>query len=101
MKQIAIFGAGGFVGARWVEMAQLNEGSLGGFEIVPVFRQPRSLGRLAKFGVKNHRFGNLAKTESLSKAIAGCDVAVNMTVGDNARTVGDLQNLYEACSREN
>jgi len=97
MKKVAIVGAGGFVGARFVEMALLDRDLFTGWEVVPVIRQPRGLGRLSKFGLTNHRVADAAKPETLVSAFVGCDAVVNLTMGDNTRTLPDVQNLHTGC----
>jgi 2-alkyl-3-oxoalkanoate reductase len=94
---IAVIGAGGYVGGRVVEMATLGAQGLEGVRIVPVVRRPRALARLARLGPLETRFGDLASPASISDAVKGCKVAVNLTMGDHRRFVADVANLYEAC----
>jgi nucleoside-diphosphate-sugar epimerase len=92
---VAILGAGGFVGARLVEMGI----AAGRSDLVPVVRSCRSLARLSKFGVQP-RWGDVSRTEELRPAIRGCSVVVNLTVGDYFRLEANTRNIYEACAAE-
>lgn len=100
MRTVAVIGAGGFVGARLIEMARLGAPGLEGCDWIPVIRQYRGLGRWSKFGPTDYRMADLSKPETLRPALKGCQVAVNLTMGDNRRFVGDLQNLNSACAAE-
>jgi nucleoside-diphosphate-sugar epimerase len=88
---VAILGAGGFVGARYLEMAVLG----GRTNVVPVVRAFRSVGRNAHLGVA-HRIGDASRAESLKGALAGCDVVVNLTMGDPSTILGTTENVYTA-----
>lgn len=92
MKPIAVIGAGGYVGARLLEMSVLR----GHLPIVPIVRSWRSQGRLARFGVQTVT-GDASSAESLIPLLKGCGMAVNLTMGDNARIVSDVQAMYHAC----
>jgi nucleoside-diphosphate-sugar epimerase len=92
MKPIAVIGAGGYVGARLIEMSVLR----GGPPIVPIVRSWRSQGRLARFGVQTVT-GDASSAESLIPLLKGCGMVVNLTMGDNARMVSDVQAMHYAC----
>lgn len=92
MKPIAIIGAASFVGARFVERAEL----LGDFSIVPIVRSPRSQGRLARFGTRL-ALGDAGDAASLVPLLRGCGMVVNLTLGDDRRIVGDVQAIHAAC----
>ncbi|HEX7810345.1 MAG TPA: NAD(P)-dependent oxidoreductase [Burkholderiales bacterium] len=89
--QIAILGAGGFVGARVLEMSVLA----GRRDIVPVVRSFRSVARVANLGM-THRLGDASRPESLERALAGCEAVVNLTTGDPADILATTQNIYRA-----
>jgi nucleoside-diphosphate-sugar epimerase len=89
---VAILGAGGFVGARLLEMAALA----GRTDVVPVVRAVRSLARNAHLGLP-HRFADARNRESLERALAGCEVVVNLTTGDPADILGTTATIYDAC----
>jgi 2-alkyl-3-oxoalkanoate reductase len=91
-KPIAIIGAGGFVGARLIERAEL----LGDISLVPIVRSPRSQGRLARFGARTVR-GDAADPASLVPLLRGCGMVVNLTMGDDKRFVSDVQSIHAAC----
>src|SRR5207247_299157 len=82
MGRVAIIGAGGFVGARFVEKATLA----GRDDVLPVVRSLRSTARNAHLG-RPHRLGDGTRPEALPDAIAGCDSVVNLTTGHPAQIV--------------
>lgn len=88
---VAILGAGGFVGARLLEMAVLG----GRTDIVPVVRAFRSVARVANLGI-SHRLGDASRPESLERALAGCEAVVNLTTGDPADILRTTQSIYAA-----
>ena len=90
---IAIVGAGGFVGARLLEMAVLG----GRTDIVPVVRAFRSVGRAANLGL-SFRLGDAASADSLERALAGCETVVNLTSGDPADILTTTQVVYTAAA---
>jgi 2-alkyl-3-oxoalkanoate reductase len=94
MKPIAIIGAASFVGARFVERAEL----LGDMPIVPIVRSPRSQGRLARFGARL-ALGDAGDAASLVPSLKGCGAVVNLTLGDDRRILGDVQAMYAACQQ--
>ncbi len=92
MKPIAVIGAGGYVGARLIEKAEL----VGDIPLVPIVRSWRSQGRLARYGVRTVR-GDAGDSASLIPLLRGCGMAVNLTMGDNGRVVDDAKAIYHAC----
>ncbi|MDG4665379.1 NAD(P)-dependent oxidoreductase [Mycobacterium sp. 236(2023)] len=94
-KPIAIIGAGGWVGARLVERAELL-GDVGGVRIVPIVRSRRSQGRLARFGTCTV-LGDAGDPASLVPLLKGCGMVVNLTLGNDERIVGDVESIYSAC----
>jgi nucleoside-diphosphate-sugar epimerase len=88
---VAILGAGGFVGARLLEMAVLG----GRTDIVPVVRTFRSVARVANLGM-SHRLGDACRPESVERALAGCEAVVNLTTGDPADILRTTQSIYTA-----
>ncbi len=92
MKPIAVIGAGGYVGSRLIEQAEL----LGELQLVPIVRSWRNQGRLARYGVRTV-CGSASDTTSLVPLLKGCGLAVNLTMGDDKRIVGDVQSIYHAC----
>lgn len=90
-RGVAVVGAGGFVGARLVEMATLA----GRTDIVPIVRAYRSVGRNAHLGVR-HRIADASRPESLEDALAGCDVVVNLTTGRPADILPITRSVYAA-----
>jgi nucleoside-diphosphate-sugar epimerase len=92
--RIAVIGAGGFVGMRFLEMSLLG----GAFELVPVVRSPKSFARISKYG-RPCVYADAGDPVALAKAIAGCDAVVNLTMGDNARMVSDTGAILTACEQ--
>ena len=90
-SRIAIVGAGGFVGARLLEMAVLRARA----DIVPIVRAWRSVARVAHLGIQ-HRLADAARPESLAPALAGCEAVVNLTSGDPADIPGTTESIYAA-----
>ena len=91
MGRVAIIGAGGFVGARFVEKATLA----GRDDVLPVVRSLRSMARNAHLG-RPHRLGDGTRPEALADAIAGCDAVVNLTTGDPAEIVASAIGVHAA-----
>jgi dTDP-4-dehydrorhamnose reductase len=92
MNKIAIIGAGGYVGARLIEQSFLN----GAPKLVPIVRSWRSQGRLARYGTCTVR-GDASEPKSLVPLLRGCSIAINLTMGNNARILGDVQSIHAAC----
>jgi nucleoside-diphosphate-sugar epimerase len=92
VKPIAIIGAGGFVGSRLIERSEL----LGTPPLVSIVRGWRSQGKLARFGLRTVR-GDAKDPASLAPLLKGCGMAVNLTMGDDKRIVGDVRSIYAAC----
>ncbi|OLC04997.1 MAG: hypothetical protein AUI15_00395 [Actinobacteria bacterium 13_2_20CM_2_66_6] len=88
---VAVLGAGGFVGARLLEMAVLS----GRTDIVPVVRSFRSVARSAQLAVP-HRLADTSRHESLLRALDGCDAVVNLTAGKPYEILPATENIYRA-----
>ena len=78
--KVAIIGANGFIGSRLVE--QFHLGQL--HTVVPIVRRPASLALPARFAVE-WRLGDALDTESLTKALQGCEAVVHAAIGDPAQ----------------
>jgi FkbM family methyltransferase len=89
--RVAILGAGGFVGARLLEMAVHG----GRTDIVPVVRAFRSVARVANLGMQ-YRLGDASRADSLETAFAGCEAVVNLTMGDPADILRNTESIYTA-----
>lgn len=89
--RVAILGAGGFVGARLLEMA-VHEGRT---DVVPIVRAFRSAGRSAHLGVP-YRLGDASRPESLAPALADCDAVVNLTIGAPSEILPNTRSIYTA-----
>lgn len=91
MRGIAVVGAGGYVGARLVQLAARS----GREDVVPVVRGFHSVARSASLGVR-HRVADVAKPDTLARAFEGCDAVVNLTTGDPAEIVPTAARLCDA-----
>lgn len=76
VDRIALLGAGGFVGSRMVEVFHLMQIA----EIVPVVRRVASMARLSRFQL-DVAIADGRDSDALVKAIHGCNVVVDCTVG--------------------
>ncbi len=92
-RRVAVLGAGGFVGARYLEMAVLS----GRTDVVPVVRAFRSMARNAYLGVP-HRLADASRPDALRQALAGCEVVVNLTAGDPSKILSTTQSVYESAA---
>ena len=77
IPQVAIVGANGFIGSRLVEVFHLGNIA----EVRPIVRTFGGLARLARFGL-DWRLADARDPVALAAAIEGCDVVVNLVVGD-------------------
>jgi len=91
MGGVAIVGAGGFVGARLLELAAHD----GRRDIVPIVRAHRSVARTAHLGTL-HRIGDASDPVSLGAALSGCDVVVNLTMGEASEVLPIAKSVYAA-----
>ncbi len=89
--RIAILGAGGFVGARLIKLAEAT----GAFDPIPVLRSYRGLSRLGT-AVPRSLVVDTSNLEALTGAFRGADVVVNLTMGDELRVLEDTQLVYKA-----
>ena len=92
--QIAVLGAGGFVGSRLMEQAALTPA----WAFVPVLRSPKNLARLSKLGL-TARFADTSRVDSLAAALAGHEVVINLAAGDWTSIRADAALAYEASAR--
>jgi 2-alkyl-3-oxoalkanoate reductase len=91
IQRIAIIGAGGYVGARFMHVLR-HHGSLRG---VGVVRSAKSLARLSNAPMET-RVVNTSKASELAKALSGCETVVNAINGDVSRILSETQTVYEA-----
>ncbi len=91
--RVAVLGAGGFVGARFLEMAVRERET----DVVPVVRALRSAGRSAHLGL-DYRLGDASRPESLGRALQGCDVVVDLTKGDPANILRTTESVHAAAA---
>jgi nucleoside-diphosphate-sugar epimerase len=97
MKEIAVIGAGGYVGSALVEAVVLA----GEYRVRAIVRAHRSLAGLARFGDQVAvRIADAENSVSLASAIRGCTVVVNLTTGAPHGIVRSTSAIYEACVAE-
>ncbi len=91
---VAIIGAGGFVGSRLIESTVLA----GQAPVVAVVRSYRNLAGLCRFGsAVAVRLADAEKAGPLSEALVGARVVVNLTTGPGAGIVRSTIAIHEAC----
>lgn len=93
---LAAIGAGGFVGARLMQLAGLS----GEFNVLPVLRSYRGLARLGTT-TPQARVVDTTHLDALTQVLQGADCVVNLTMGDQLRILQDTQLLYAACLKAN
>lgn len=91
-KNIAILGAGGFLGARLIERSLLA----GDQRVVPILRFPRGLAKLSRLAPIWRR-GDASKPEELATVLLDCRVVINLTTGADDRILPDTAALVDAC----
>src|SRR5262245_54814259 len=94
MRPIAIIGAGGFVGASLVESLVLDEVP----QVRAVVRAYRSFAPLCRFGsaIAIER-ADAEDPASVTSAIKGCDIVVNVTTGSPAGIERSTKAIFDAC----
>lgn len=92
--KVAVIGASGFVGSRLVEIFHLR--SL--FPVVPVVRNVAGLARLSRFDLE-WKLADARSGEQLSKALAGCECAVDSVAGDPRAIEAAAAALVPAAAR--
>jgi nucleoside-diphosphate-sugar epimerase len=96
VNDLAILGAGGFVGSRLVESLVLD----GVRGIRPVVRGYRNLAGLCRFGdAIDVRRADAESVSALTDALAGVRTVVNLTTGPPAGIVRSTEAIYESCKR--
>ena len=90
MKTVAVFGAGGFVGATVVEHLLAR----GGFEVRPFIHSTGGAWRLSPLGLELRR-ADLTVRESVREALRGCSHVVNATRGEADVMLAGLDHLLD------
>jgi len=94
--EVAIIGAGGFVGSRMVESLLLA----GESNFRAIVRAYRSFAGTCRFGPDvNLVRADAEDLESLERAISDCATVVNLTTGSPASIRRSTKVIYEACVR--
>jgi nucleoside-diphosphate-sugar epimerase len=89
--QIGVVGAGGFVGARLIEMARC----LPRLSVIPIVRSYKALARL-KVDPEQCRIVDTTNGAALREAFEDCRAIVNLTSGDPTEISEVTKVLYEA-----
>ena len=76
LPQIAILGAGGFVGSRMVEVFHLT----GTAKVIPVVRRVPAMARLSRFDL-DIAIADTRDSDRLAEALRGCSAVIDCTVG--------------------
>lgn len=92
--KVAVLGAGGFVGSRLMEQGALTPA----WEFVPVLRSPKNLARLSKLGLAAI-LADTSGVNSLTAALQGSEVVINLAAGDWTEIRADAVLAYEASAR--
>jgi nucleoside-diphosphate-sugar epimerase len=96
MSDIAIIGAGGFVGLRLTESLVLE----GRTDVRAIVRNYRNMAGLCRFGsAVDVRRADAEKVERLAEALSGVRTVVNVTTGVPDGIVRSTGTIYEACLR--
>ena len=91
---IAIIGAGGFVGSRLAEALVLD----GKRSVRAIVRGYRNMAALCRFGPAiDIRLANAESSTALREALADARTAVNLTTGPPAGIIRSTSAIYEAC----
>ena len=90
MKTVAVFGAGGFVGATCVEHLLAR----GAFAVRPYIHSTGGAWRLSPLGIELRR-ADLTRRESVREALHGCTHVVNASRGEADVMLGGLDHLLE------
>jgi 2-alkyl-3-oxoalkanoate reductase len=93
VRKVAVIGAGGFVGARIVEMFHLGEFA----EVRPVVRRFGSLARVSRFEL-DCRMADARDEGALREAFVGCDAVVHTAVGDEKVIESVIEPVWKACA---
>jgi nucleoside-diphosphate-sugar epimerase len=89
--RIAVLGASGFVGSRFIEKMHLT----GEAQVRPIVRNFSSLARMARFDL-DWRVTDLSDVPKLTAALQECDVVLHSIVGDESVILGTIQPVYRA-----
>jgi nucleoside-diphosphate-sugar epimerase len=89
--QIGVVGAGGFVGARFIEMARC----IPRLSVIPIVRSYKALARL-KVDSEQCRIVDTTNRAALREAFKDCRAVVNLTSGDPTAILNVTKALYEA-----
>ena len=94
--KIAVIGAGGFIGGRIVEHLHLATRHA----VVPIVRAPSRLALPARFALP-WQIGDALDSDSLTRALNGCDAVVHAALGDPRQIEAMPGILAQAAARAN
>lgn len=93
MSNVAVVGAGGFVGAALIESLVLD-----GLRVRAVVRGHRSLAGFCQFGsAVDVALADAEKVPALTTAFADIDTVVNVTTGQPAGIIRSTEAIHQAC----
>lgn len=92
--KIAVIGAGGFIGSRIVEHLHLGTRHA----VVPIVRAPSRLALPARFALP-WQIGDALDSDSLTRALTGCDAVVHAALGDPRQIEAMPAILTQAAAR--
>ena len=93
VPSVAVVGAGGFIGARLVEMLHLE----GDAVVRPVVRRASALASAARFALDG-RVADARDLPALRRALEGVDVVVHAVAGDPATITASAVAVYQAAA---
>ena len=95
-KKIAITGATGFIGSRFVETLLLNKVDC---KISVLIRNNSSLAHLARFKSIKYTFGNLDQEEIIDRFVKDADYVVHLAYDPSSQktNINGMRNLSESC----
>jgi nucleoside-diphosphate-sugar epimerase len=92
MQTFAVLGANGFIGYRLTEYLLLNDVAVPR----PIVRSYRSMARVSRFNLDT-RLSDVLDTDTLARALVGCEVAFHCVVGDRKTILDSITSTYAAC----
>src|SRR3979409_604882 len=89
--EIAVIGAGGFVGTRLMHILRQHPQTKG----IGIVRSVKSLARLSNTPLEV-RVVDTSRTSELEGALADCETIVNSVIGDISRVLQETQAVHRA-----
>src|SRR5262245_8559964 len=92
--KVAVLGANGFIGSRFVEQCVLKKWA----DVVPVVRRPSAAAGCRRFAL-DCRVADALDQDQLARAIAQCEVVIHAAAGDGPFVVSSAASVYRAAAR--